>query len=208
MSSTKGGKSKSKSGVALVLVDFINTLDFSDAAPMIPAAVKAARRTARLKAKARAQQIPVIYANDHFGDWRSEFSAVVRRCEGSPGAELARLLRPEAEDHSILKPRHSAFYGTPLEFLLDDLEIDSLILTGLAADICVLFTAHDAYVRQYHLWVPADCVASPKDIDRKNALHHMAEVLKADIRNSTALGPRTSLAGIFASSRKARRASA
>lgn len=166
---------------ALLLVDFINTLDFDGGKALAPMAVQAARRTAELKRRAVAAGIAVIYANDNFGDWRSEFSQVVRACESSPGCELANLLRPGGDDWSVLKPRHSAFYGTPLEFLLDDLEVDRLILTGLQTDICVLFTAHDAYLRQYKLWVPADCVASEQAETSKAMLEHMASKLKADI---------------------------
>ena len=166
---------------ALLLIDFINALDFDGAEALRPMAVKAAARTAELKRRAAAAGVPVIYANDNFGNWRSEFSHVVRACEESPrGRELVHTLRPGPDDWSVLKPRHSAFYGTPLEFLLDDLEVERLILTGLQTDICVLFTAHDAYLRQYELWVPGDCVASEKAADSEAALQHMASILKAD----------------------------
>ena len=165
---------------ALLLIDFINTLDFDGGEELAGRAVAAARHVRRLKRQARAEDVPTIYVNDHFGDWSANFDAVLRRCERSKlGEELTALLRPMRGDLSILKPRHSAFYGTPLEFLLDELEIDSLILTGLQAHICILFSAHDAYLRRYRLWVPAECVASEKAEQEQRALEHMAAVTSA-----------------------------
>jgi nicotinamidase-related amidase len=125
--------------------------------------------------------MPIIYANDNFGRWESDFAAVVAECErrGGASATMAKLLAPQPGDRSILKPRHSAFFGTPLEFLLDELRVSRLVLAGLAADSCIMFTAHDAYLREYPLWIPADCVASEQDEWRDDALAYMARVLKA-----------------------------
>jgi len=165
---------------ALLLIDFVNTLDFPEGARLAPRAVAAAEHTRRLKAQARAEGVPAIYVNDNFGDWSANFEAIVARCERSGrGRRLATRLRPQPGDLSILKPRHSAFYGTPLEFLLDELEVDSLILTGLQAHICILFTAHDAFLRRYRLWVPPQCVASAAAADERAALRHMASVTDA-----------------------------
>jgi nicotinamidase-related amidase len=163
-----------------LLVDFINALDFPEGRRLAPRALAAAEQTKRLKAQARAERIPALYVNDHFGDWSANFGQILTRCERSArGRGLVSLLRPETGDLSILKPRHSAFYGTPLEFLLDELEVDSLILTGLQAHICILFTAHDAFLRRYRLWVPAECVASLSAAQERQALRHMATVTDA-----------------------------
>jgi nicotinamidase-related amidase len=171
---------------ALVLVDFINPLDFAHNRAFAARAVRAARRTAHLKRALKSRGVPAIYANDHFGGWTRDFSELVRVCrerEG-PGRPLARLLAPEPADYTVLKPRHSAFYGSPLEFLLDELGVRTLVITGIAADNCVLFTASDAYVRQYRIWVPGDCVVSMDDEDRRRSLAHMRRVLKAEVRSS------------------------
>jgi nicotinamidase-related amidase len=176
---------RSRSGRALVLVDFINPLEFPHGGGFVDRAVRAARRTRRLKHLLKSHGTPVIYANDHFGTWTRDFSELVRHCEaGTRGSELAHLLAPEPDDYPVLKPRHSAFYGTPLEFLLDELGVRALVITGIAADNCVLFTAHDAYLRRHELWIPRDCVASVRDEDRSRALFHMRRVLKADVRAS------------------------
>ena len=172
---------------ALLLIDFMNPLDFDGANALAPRALKAASSTAKLKQRMRAQRAPIIYANDNFGRWEADFNAVVADCErrGGTSATMARLLAPAADDRSVLKPRHSAFFGTPLDFLLDELDVGRLVLTGLAADSCVMFTAHDAYLRQYDLWIPSDCVASEKEAWRRDALAYMARVLKASIEPVT-----------------------
>jgi nicotinamidase-related amidase len=172
---------------ALILVDFINLFDFEHSEKLATRAVEAAKRTAALKRRTKAAGMPCIYANDNFGHWTSEFSALVQQCLGKGGAsgEVARSLQPGPGDYSVLKPRHSAFYETPLEFLLQELKVGSLILAGLSTDMCVSATAQDAYVRQYKLWVPADCVAADTAEHERQALELMQRTLKADIRPST-----------------------
>jgi nicotinamidase-related amidase len=171
---------------ALILVDFINLFDFEHSEKLAARAVAAAKRTAELKKKVRAAGVPCIYTNDNFGHWRSEFSRLVEECLKAKGPphEIAQLLKPDRDDYSILKPRHSAFYETPLKFLLEELEIDSLIVTGLSTDMCVSATAQDAYVRKYKLWVPSDCVAADTPEHERQALDLMQRTLRADIRAS------------------------
>lgn len=180
--------SKKPAGIALVLIDFINLLP-GGTSSLGARAVHAARNTASLKNRARAARIPVIYANDHFGDWRSDFPSLVRKCESASRhtRHLAEILCPGKDDYSVLKPMHSAFYGTPLEFLLDELAVRRLILTGLEADICVLFTGQDAHMRRFALWIPADCVASRSERRRSSALEFMRQNLKASTQPSTSV---------------------
>lgn len=180
-------------------------MDFDGGERLALRAIRAARQTARLKRRARAERVPVVYVNDNFGDWSANFEAVLRQCEASArGRPLVQLLCPDRGDLSILKPRHSAFYGTPLEFLLDELRVDSLILAGVQAHICILFTAHDAFLRRYRLWVPADCVASETAAGEHAALAHLAEVADADVR--PAARAEAPLAKCFAAKKPARAA--
>lgn len=86
-----------------------------------------------------------------------------------------------ADDLPILKPRHSAFFGTPLEFLLDELRITQLIIAGLTTDNCVMFTAHDAYLRKIAAFVPSNCAAARDPRDHRAALRHIRTVLKGRI---------------------------
>ena len=172
-----------KRATALLLIDFINFLSFEGAEKLAPRALRAARVTAQLKARMHASGNACIYANDNFGHWTSEFSALVSRCARRPGAagEIAQLLAPGRDDLSILKPRHSAFYGTPLEFLLDELHVSRLVVVGISVDMCVMATAQDAHVRKFRISVPANCVAGFSAAQERTALATMARTMDANI---------------------------
>jgi len=174
------------SGLALVLVDTINAFDFEGSEPLVEAATRAAERIDALARRARAARVPVIYVNDNFGQWRSDFRATIDACTapGRPGRDVSLRLRPEKDDFFVLKPMHSAFYATPFELLLDHLEVDTLILTGFAADLCLLFTAHDAHMRGYRLMAPSDCTASNSPAITERALAHLRDALSVSIEPS------------------------
>jgi nicotinamidase-related amidase len=142
-----------------------------------------------LKRRAKAQGIPVIYANDNFGRWRSDFPKLVSHCSqaGKRGQPIVAQLQPDQDDYFVLKPKHSAFFQTNLEILLRYLGVTTLILTGMAADICVLFSANDAYMRDFRIYVPWDCIASESADRSREVLLLMQRVLKADISVSTDL---------------------
>lgn len=172
---------------ALLLIDVINPFDFPEADDLLRFALPAAERIAGLKASARAAGVPVVYVNDNFGRWRSDFRTVVSTCETLKGREVVRLLRPEEDDYFVLKPMHSGFFDTALELLLRKLGAKQLVLTGFAGNICVLFTANDAYLRGFQLLVPEDCTASNTKEDHRFALEQMAKILKADTAEAAAL---------------------
>ena len=175
--------------MTLLLIDVINDLNFDRADELLAPALPMARKIATLKREAARLQIPTIYVNDNFGQWKSDFRHTVEHCcaDNSRGREISRALRPEASDYFVLKPKHSGFYATTLDVLLEYLKVDTLIITGIAANICVLFTANDAYMRDYRLFVPSDCVASNSAEETENSLRQMKTVLKADIRPSVAI---------------------
>lgn len=178
------GSAPDKSGVALLLIDVINDFDFDEADELLQYALPMAQQLARLKARAKQEQIPVIYVNDNFGRWRSDFNAQVKHCLGDqmPGRQVVEQLRPDEDDYFVLKPKHSGFFSTSLDILLEYLEAKTLILTGLATNICVLFTANDAYMRDFRLVVPSDCSAANTKQDHEHALDQIRSILKADIR--------------------------
>jgi nicotinamidase-related amidase len=179
------GSAPDECRVALLIIDMINAFDFEGARAMLPRAVAAAKATAALKRRARRAGVPAVYVNDNFGRWRSDFRSLLEHCLRSPGKEIAALLRPDQDDYFVLKPKHSGFQFTTLDVLLSHLGCETLILTGVAGNFCVLFTAHDAYMRDFHLVVPRDCVASATAADDRYALEHMAQVTKADTRPSS-----------------------
>ena len=172
--------------VALLLIDVINDLEFEGSEALARQAVPMAHRIAQLKRRAKAAGIPVIYVNDNFGRWKSDFRRVVEHClnDGVKGEELARILEPDEDDYFVLKPKHSAFYATTLDILLTYLGARTLIFTGIAGNICILFSANDAYMRDYHLIVPADCTVSNTAEENDHALEQIERVLKADTTES------------------------
>jgi nicotinamidase-related amidase len=183
------GNVPDRAPVALLLIDVINDLEFEGGEGLLAQALPMAQRLATLKQRARVARVPAIYVNDNFGRWRSSFELVVRHCleDGVRGEPIARLLQPSDDDYFVLKPKHSGFFSTVLDTLLEYLRSHTIVLTGLTGDNCVLFTASDAYLRDLHLLVPADCVASIRPEHNAAALGHMQRVLKADTRPSTEL---------------------
>ena len=175
------GSAPDDSPVALLIIDMINAFDFKGAERMLPRALAAAKAIAQLKERARHAGVPAVYVNDNFGRWRSDFHQILEHVLRSPGSEIARLLAPKPQDYFVLKPKHSGFQFTTLDVLLEHLGAKTLILAGVAGNFCVLFTAHDAYMRDYRLVVPRDCIASLTEENDRYALEHMSEVTKAQV---------------------------
>ena len=183
------GQVPDQSSTALLIIDVINDLEFAGGEALLQHAVPMAKHIATLKRQVKRVRIPVIYANDNFGRWRSDFHRLVRHvrdndCRGRP---LVDLLVPEEDDYCVLKPKHSGFFHTTLDLLLKYLQVTTLIITGIQTHICVLFTANDAYIRDLELMIPSDCVAAEQREDHEYALRLMRQVLKADTRPSTDL---------------------
>ena len=170
----------------LVIIDMINAFTFDEAEKLFPAVVQAADCIARLKQRAAAAQVPTIYVNDNFGKWRHDFHKLVEHCMKTQcrGKPVAERVHPTEDDYFVLKPKHSGFFATPLELLLKFLGTRRLILTGVAGDNCVLYTAADAYMRDFAVCVPADCIVSLDSNSNQAALDHMKTTLKADISPS------------------------
>ncbi len=180
------GMHRGECPTALLLIDVINDMEFPEGDKLFRQTLPAARKIAELKKRAVAAGIPVIYVNDNFGRWRSDFQRQVQHClnDGVRGEPITRLLAPENEDYFVLKPKSSAFFGTTLHSLLDHLGVKTLILTGVAADICILFTAHDAHLLDYKIIVPSDCVASNCKRETTIALVNMKKATHALICES------------------------
>ena len=167
--------------VGVVVLDVISDFRFPGGGTVLSSLQ---RRTVALRAllqRARTASIPVIYVNDNLGHWNSEFSALkAQAAKSSPrAARSIAALSPQAHDYVILKPRHSAFYGSPLEALLEHLRISTLVLTGVSTESCVWITACDAHTRGFALIAPGDTMAglSPKAISA--TLTGLCEVLHA-----------------------------
>jgi len=176
-------------GTALLLIDVVNDLAFPGSAALVEQAEPMSKRLAVFKRRAAKAGVPIVYVNDNFGQWRSDFRRTVAHCcsQASPGRIVSRRMKPTAQDYFVLKPKHSGFYDTTLETLLGDLAIRRVIVTGIAGNICVLFTANDAYMRGLRIYAPADCIVSNTPGDNTHALRQIEIVLKGRIEPSPRL---------------------
>ena len=183
---TKTGK-LAASKTALILLDVISNFDFEDGDALLRQTLRAAPHLARLAERARKSGVPVVYVNDNFGKWQEDFKTMAQHFmrPAAKGHQVVKQLQPDRKDYYVLKPHRSAFYSTTLELLLRDLKVRTLIITGITTDICVMFTANDAYMRGFDLYVPSDCVAAVKPSHTKQALSFIDRVLKADTRKSS-----------------------
>ena len=183
------GSAPDKCETALLLIDVINDLAFPEAEQMLPQAREMAKKLLALKQLAREASVPAIYVNDNFGKWKSDFRTTVDHCMSgdSLGREIVETLQPDEDDYFVLKPKHSGFFSTTLETLLHYVGAKRLILTGIAGNFCVLFTANDAYMRDFNLLIPEDCCVSNTPRENEEALALMRKFLKADTRPSTEL---------------------
>jgi nicotinamidase-related amidase len=169
-------------GVALLLIDVINPMDFEGADRLSRRALDASEAILRLRNEADGLGVPVVYVNDNYGHWGSEKSRLMETCAAASetGKQLASRLAPRSRDFFIIKPQFSGFYATNLPVLLPKLGVSRIVLTGIAGDICVLFTAADAHMRDYDLWVPADAIACEQDERTGWVLEIMRKSMAAD----------------------------
>lgn len=172
---------------ALLLIDVLTTFQFPDGDAILRNALKMREALVKLKSRARAAGVPVLYVNDNFGDWRSEKEVLLGRCLEAKGSGFVRPLVPDSEDYFVLKPLHSAFYMTPLEVLLQHLQVETLILTGLTSNSCITVTAHDANMRGFDIYIPSDCSCARTGREHNQALAQLAAMAGARLMPSPSL---------------------
>ncbi|MET7685972.1 isochorismatase family cysteine hydrolase [Streptomyces sp. NPDC005423] len=167
---------------ALVVIDMINTYDHEDAELLVPSVRKAAPAIARLLRRARAGDVPVVYVNDNFGEWRSHHGELLETALAGPHAELVEPLRPDGASLFVVKARHSIFYETPLHYLLTQQGVGHVVLCGQVTEQCVLYSALDAHMRHLRVTIPEDAVAHIHEDLARAALGMMSRNMDADIR--------------------------
>lgn len=170
---------------ALIIIDMINNFDFNHGKILAQKALNISKPILKLRSEFHKHSLPVIYVNDHYNLWQADLQTIVEHCLNAVSEPVIRQIYPAPHDYFLIKPKHSAFYGTALNTLLHQLKVDTLIMTGIAGNICVLFSANDAYMRDYHLYIPCNCIASNDDHDNENTLKMMEKVLKADVTSFT-----------------------
>jgi nicotinamidase-related amidase len=175
-----------RGGAALIVIDMINCFDFEGAEKLRPQARRLIDPILKLRQQMDEIGAPTIYVNDNFGEWHSEKSRLVQRGL-ERAAEIVAPLAPREEDYFIIKPQFSGFYATNLPLLLPKLGASRLVVTGIASDICVLFTAADAHMRDYALWVPKDAVAAELKKRTRGSLDIMEAHMGAEIAPTSKL---------------------
>ncbi|HXF12348.1 MAG TPA: isochorismatase family cysteine hydrolase [Terriglobales bacterium] len=178
-----------QSSVALLVIDIVNHFEFPDGQELLRHALAIVEPLRHLKERARRADVPVIYVNDNFGQWRSDAGKLLDYCLRAEcaGRDFVGPLQPDPDDYCVLKPMHSGFYQTPLEVLLRHLGASSLILTGLATDSCILCTTHDAKMRDYDITVVSNCCAARSAKEHEQALEHMRTMAGARVVESRQL---------------------
>jgi nicotinamidase-related amidase len=176
---TAPSRDAGRGGAALLIVDMINDFAFAGGARLRSRAEAICDPILDLRGQAEAVDAPVIYVNDNFGQWHSEKSLIVRHARERGGPMIDRIA-PLDRHYFVIKPQFSGFYATNLPLLLPKLGVSRLVLTGAATDICVLFTAADAHMRDYALWIPADAVAAQTDARSAGALKIARESMNAE----------------------------
>ena len=174
---------------ALLIIDMINDFNFTHGDMLLTHTKTIIEPILHIKKTMKKQGLPIIYINDHYNLWQADFEKIIDTCKNEENEGLINKIRPTENDYFLIKPKHSAFYGTALHTLLQQLKVDTLILTGIAGNICVLFTANDAYMREYQLWVPEDAIASASMEDNTYTLTMMNHVLKANTAKSVNIFP-------------------
>ena len=175
---------KAPGATALLIVDMINDFAFEEAGTLLDRVEDIAEVIDRLRGKADQAGVPTVYVNDNYGQWHSERDKIIDYCRGrnDRGRAIIERLRPREQDYFIIKPQFSGFYATNLPVVLPQIGVSRIILTGIATDICVLFTAADAHMRDYRLWIPEDAVAAQTGERRRWALDIMKQSMGAEVR--------------------------
>ncbi|QKY70855.1 isochorismatase family cysteine hydrolase [Lentibacillus sp. CBA3610] len=166
---------------AILFVDIINDFDFDGSENLLKHTNDILPGLKKLRQFGKEKDIPIIYVNDHYGIWQADFQKIINQCENDHNQHIIEALKPDDSDYFLIKPLHSAFFQTPLHALLSDLNKTHLIMAGIAGDICILFTAKDAYMYDYSMHIPENCMASEEEEGTEYALYLMRSVMDADI---------------------------
>ena len=169
---------------ALVVIDMLNAYDHPDADKLVSSVEETVPNIAALIERARDEDVPVIYVNDNYGDWNSSAEELLRNGLEGERPDLVEPVKPPGEAKFVIKARHSIFFGTPLEYLLNQEGLDRLIMAGQVTEQCILYSALDAYVRQFEVAVPADAVAHIHPDLADASLRMMELNMKADVAPS------------------------
>ena len=166
------------SRTALIIGDMQNDFVKEPGALLVPSAQRTIPAIRNLLDLARESEMRVVFVQDTHMDGDPEWEIWGEHCrEGSWGWQVVEELAPDEDDPTIRKPRYDAFYGTQLEHMLRVWGVDTLIICGTVANICVHYTASSAAMRWFNVIVPKDCISSFNDFDMEASLSQTASLL-------------------------------
>ena len=172
---------------ALVVVDMLNPYDHDDAEELAESVAGTIEPITSLVGRARDEEVPVVYVQDNYGHWNASADELGRRALEGRHPELVEPILPPDDAAFVVKARHSAFYGTLLEYLLDRLGAGRIVLAGQVTEQCILYSALDAYVRHFQVAVPRDGVAHIHESLGDAALQMMERNMSAEIAPASQL---------------------
>lgn len=172
---------------ALLVVDMLNPYDHPEAEELAEHVANALPGVETLLRRAGEAEAPIVYVNDNYGDWNSSAEELARAATDGKHPELVEPVLPQAGHSFVVKARHSTFYETPLEYLLDQMGVGRLVLGGQVTEQCILYSALDAYVRHFDVVIPTDAVAAIYDELGAAALKLMERNMSAELTRADAV---------------------
>jgi nicotinamidase-related amidase len=146
--------------IATIVIDMLNPYDHEDAEPLAENARSVIEPLSGLIAATRdADDAGLLYVNDNYEDYTATSNSLAENALNGSHPELIEPIVPPEGTPFLQKIRHSAFYGTPLEHALRQQGFETLVLAGQVTEQCILYSALDAYVRNFELRVASDAVA-------------------------------------------------
>jgi nicotinamidase-related amidase len=174
-------------GTALIVIDMLNSYEHADADKLTRSVERVLPNIESLIARARDEDVLTIYVNDNFGSWRSNQEELLESALDGEYRHLVEPIAPKEDTLFVVKARHSAFYQTPLEYLLSQEEIDRIVLTGQVTEQCILYSALDAYIRHLKVVVPSDATACIHEDLAEASLKMMELNMDAEIADAAAV---------------------
>jgi nicotinamidase-related amidase len=169
---------------ALIVIDMLNPYDHEDAAPLMASVERVLPALERLIDAAKSREIEVVYVNDNYGDWSAGRPELVARALDGKAPHLVDPILPADDCPFVVKARHSIFYQTQVEYMLRQIGVDRIALSGQVTEQCVLYSALDGYVRHFDVVVSRDCVAHIDEGFAEAALKLMERNMHADVASS------------------------
>ena len=183
---------------ALIVVDMQNDFVKEGGSLLVPDAKATIPNIQSLLNVARESGMKVVFTQDTHTDGDPEWEIWSEHTrEGSWGWQIVDELQPREDELVIRKVRYDAFYGTHLDHFLRLWNVDTLVICGTVANICVHYTAASAALRWYDVVIPKDATSALDPFDLESSLRQTAFLFNGTITKTDAL--KTKNSGVYRS---------